>query len=380
MSARRFGRFGMQGVMWFAAESAGFICLAGMPGRVLASQAVNLTWNASSSADVAAYKVYFGTESGVYPNSIIVADVSGAAISGLAAGVSYYFAVAAIDGNNDESGLSNEAVYSVPVPSSIELQAQATSLTPGSVELFWTPSGDSDVFAYVLEYGAQSGIYTNAVTYYDTTDVIVSGLAGGTTYYFAVSPVDAYGVAPVASNEVAITAPAAQPIVLQAQMPAASAGVALSWNAPAGGEVASYNIYYGTGSGLYTDSLNCGDVTADTVQGLAAGQTYYFVVTAVDAGGQESPCSNEASALAPYPAPAVLQVQTCTDENGQPYLLHVTSGSTVYGAWELDGSTDLQNWSPYTYGYGSGNGDGGDVNAYISIDPAQPQMFFRLQQ
>jgi len=66
-------------------------------------------------------------------------------------------------------------------------------------------------------------------------------------------------------------------------------------------QLSGYHIYYGTAAGgPYPDGFSTGQVTETTVTGLANGQTYYFVVTAVDAAGNESEWSNQASYTVPY--------------------------------------------------------------------------------
>ena len=61
---------------------------------------------------------------------------------------------------------------------------------------------------------------------------------------------------------------------------------------PLNGTLAGYKVYYGTSSGSYSTVIDAGNVTSYDVSGLAAG-TYYFVVTAYDTFGSESPFSNE---------------------------------------------------------------------------------------
>jgi fibronectin type 3 domain-containing protein len=64
--------------------------------------------------------------------------------------------------------------------------------------------------------------------------------------------------------------------------------------------VSGYRVYYGTSSGAYAQARGAGlyaTSAAYTVTGLTAGRTYYFVVTSVDAAGNESTYSNEASKL-----------------------------------------------------------------------------------
>ncbi len=73
----------------------------------------------------------------------------------------------------------------------------------------------------------------------------------------------------------------------------------LSWTAPGGANVVGYRVYYGTASGSYRQALGAGldtgNGTTYVVTGLPRGYMYYFAVTAVAAGGEESAFSNEAS-------------------------------------------------------------------------------------
>jgi hypothetical protein len=60
--------------------------------------------------------------------------------------------------------------------------------------------------------------------------------------------------------------------------------------------VSGYRIEYGTSPGMYTSSLNVGDVTSYTVPNLVYGVRYYFVVRAYNAFGDSGP-SNEVNSL-----------------------------------------------------------------------------------
>ena len=73
----------------------------------------------------------------------------------------------------------------------------------------------------------------------------------------------------------------------------------LSWTAPGGTNVVGYRVYYGTVSGSYLQALGSGLQTGTSttyvVTGLPRGYMYYFAVTAVTAGGEETAYSNEAT-------------------------------------------------------------------------------------
>lgn len=78
--------------------------------------------------------------------------------------------------------------------------------------------------------------------------------------------------------------------------------VSLSWNASTSSNVVGYNIYRGTVSGanygLQNSMIASTSYMDSTVQ---SGQTYYYVVTAVDSTGKESPYSNQVQAVIPTP-------------------------------------------------------------------------------
>jgi len=80
----------------------------------------------------------------------------------------------------------------------------------------------------------------------------------------------------------------------------------LWWNPSA--TAVSYNLYYGTASGTYTNEQSVGSVTNATVSGLLPGTTYYFAATAVDAAGQESVFSSEFIYSVPGIAPAISSI------------------------------------------------------------------------
>lgn len=75
---------------------------------------------------------------------------------------------------------------------------------------------------------------------------------------------------------------------------ASAADVSLAWDASASPNIAGYKVYVGTSSRSYGAPIVIGPQTNYSVTGLNTG-TYYFTVTAFDAGGNESDYSNEVS-------------------------------------------------------------------------------------
>ncbi len=78
--------------------------------------------------------------------------------------------------------------------------------------------------------------------------------------------------------------------------------VSLSWN-PSTSQVIGYNVYRGTQSGGPYSQLNsvADSATSFSDESVSAGQTYFYVVTAVDSDNVQSAYSNEATAVIPTP-------------------------------------------------------------------------------
>ena len=89
-------------------------------------------------------------------------------------------------------------------------------------------------------------------------------------------------------------------VVVLLQLPAlATQNVTLAWNASTDPTVVGYNIYYGGGSGNYTNVTSAGNATNLTVSGLVGGATYYFAATTYNSSGVQSPFSSEVSYSVP---------------------------------------------------------------------------------
>jgi fibronectin type 3 domain-containing protein len=77
--------------------------------------------------------------------------------------------------------------------------------------------------------------------------------------------------------------------------PLFGAPVSLAWDANPEPDISGYRIHYGAVSGLYSGSLDVGNVTSAIVPDLIEATTYYFTVTAYNTAGLESLPSNEVS-------------------------------------------------------------------------------------
>ena len=115
------------------------LCISALAIIILSfqtSSAADLTlqWDTSSDARVVGYKLHYGTQSRVYSNSFDLGKSTIYTVTGLQAGVTYYFAVTAYDASRLESGFSNEVSRTITASctSSISPTSRSFSSSGGS--------------------------------------------------------------------------------------------------------------------------------------------------------------------------------------------------------------------------------------------------------
>ncbi|HWE86137.1 MAG TPA: fibronectin type III domain-containing protein [Terracidiphilus sp.] len=166
----------------------------------------------------------------------------------------------------------------------------------GTVALKWNAVSDS--FNYNVYYSKTSGVTTAAtkVSAGSLTSLTVSGLTDGTAYYFVVTAINLSGESKLSTE---ISATPVFPAPLAPTGLSATAGpdqVALTWTAVS--SATSYNVYYSTTTGVtIAGGTKVAGITnpAYTVASLTNGTPYFFIVTAVNSGG-ESAASAQATA------------------------------------------------------------------------------------
>jgi len=193
-----------------------------------------------------------------------------------------------------------------------------------AVTLQW--SSDPKATSYNLYAGSSPGREgtTPMQTAVSSTHTSLADLAPGQTYYFTVTAVSAFGISPP-SNEASVTTVPAIPTGLHASPSAGS--MTVSWNASVG--ATTYDLALGTKSGAESPAAGTTGLTTTTfsLTGLNPGQTYYFTVAALDAGGA-STSSAEVTATVPPNACAGL---TASPGNGSITLSWgAAAGATSY--------------------------------------------------
>lgn len=144
--------------------------------------------------------------------------------------------------------------------------------------------------------------------------------------------------------------------------------VSLAWQPSPSPSVTGYCVHYGPASGNYTNSVLVGKVTTNTVSGLASGATYYFAITAVGAGGQVSPFSNQVGFAPGVPtvrihtASAKQFVMTVSGLIGHTYQVQATQD---FKTWTIIGTVTL--------------GSGGSLNFTDTNAASFLHRFYRTQ-
>src|ERR1700678_1906290 len=93
-----------------------------------------------------------------------------------------------------------------------------------NLSLAWNPSASANVAGYTLYYGVTSGRYTSALGAGTNTNMTVTGLTPGQTYYFVTAAYNADGIESPYSNAVTNTLPALPLVQAQPQSQTAVVG------------------------------------------------------------------------------------------------------------------------------------------------------------
>jgi hypothetical protein len=191
-----------------------------------------------------------------------------------------------------------------------------------------------------------------------TYKVLVTNTAGVKTASATVSVTSTIG---------AISLPPAPSAPTGLAVVAGNTQTTITWTAVSG--ATSYRLYYSTASGVTTTSgtrLTISSGTSFTQSGLTNGTTYYYILTAVNAGG-ESTASAEASAKPQFPVllPTVANLTGSWKGRGMGYST-TNGGATMYDytstltiSFAADGT-----WTEFHDDVGTPAGGGPTVTSY----------------
>ncbi len=264
---------------------------------------LNLSWSApTTNADgtpltsLAGYRVYYGTTPGTYAGVVTVGNVQTFRLNGLLDGQNYYLAVTAYDTQGDESTFSTEAIHATP-----------PSAGYGSLRLSWAAPATNvdgtpctDIAGYRIYYGTASGVYSSVINAGKVLSYQIDGLAGGTTYYVAVTAYDATGAESGYSNEAIHIAPAAPNYTMTANAGAGGSITPVGTTTVVSGSSQTYQISPTPGfriADVLIDGKSSGAMSTYTFTTITANHTIsasfsaitYTITASAGSGGAISP-------------------------------------------------------------------------------------------
>lgn len=269
----------------------GFLCLVMALLFSLSAMAqvdVQVTWAANTEPDLAGYRVWWGTQPGVYPNSQEAGAATNDIINGLSEGTTYYIAVTAYDLADNESAKSVWVDITPDLTPPTFSNISAGSITENSVTVTWDtnePSTSRVEYGETIAYGSQTSLDSNMVT---SHSVLVSGLDAWTTYHYRVKSNDDDGNQGISGDNVFTTDDTTNPVISNIQVvDIGDNGATVTWTTD---EPATSRVDYGeTASyGLNVQDLSLKTSHSLALTGLDPNTLYHFRVQSIDENSNQS--------------------------------------------------------------------------------------------
>lgn len=254
----------------------------------ISSTGFTANWEASTGAtgytlDVSTDPL-FGFFVSIY-HDLAVGNVTSAAVTGLNVSATYYYRLRAVDasGSSDYSDTITVDTSALSKP----VVDAATGVTAGGFTTHWEPVAGAT--GYILDVATDNG-FTSLVAGYNAlavsgTSQAVSGLAGGTVYYYRIQASNSGGFSDFSDTATQLTAPIAP--VATAALGVTTSGFTAHWNPVT--SATGYFLDVATDSGFTSLVAGYNNLpvsgTSQAVSGLKAGTTYYYRVRAANLGG-----------------------------------------------------------------------------------------------
>ena len=268
--------------------------------------------------------------------------------------------------------------FDLPASSAISVHVDAPPAKPtigtataadnnSGVTVNWTALGTapSEYRVYYSNTAADPTTSSPSATFASgATSGTISSLTSGTAYKFAVAGYDStLGVGTL--SDVVSSTPVASPVISSATP--SNGSVTLNWSAVTG--ASSYNVYQSdTELGTYLSVSTGVTGTSTSVTGLTNGTTYYFKMTSLNSGSQESAKSTSAASATPMAGTLLAPNSNPTTGNaitiGDTIDLSAEAGATIrytVGTTEPDGTSTV-----FTAPIVTTNGMK-DVNGFVKI-------------
>ena len=303
---------------------------------------VTLSWSASPDSDIEGYNVYrstrpFGTpDDATQLNGALLSDLSYVDNS-VTEGTSYIYRVAAVDADGTESVLSDAAEATVGSPNAApDAVADSYAATAGQTLTVDAASGvlanDSDPDGDGLTASLVSDVASGTLTLNadgSFTYTANSGFTGEDAFTYAAR--DTNGGSAEANVTFTVEEAGATPPAAPTDLAATATGaqIDLSWTASPAEDVAGYHVYRAETS--FSDPADATKLTSSLLTDVSyvdtdvtGGTTYVYRVTAVDATGNESALSAEASATPTESSSPAVPISEARQSGGETVTVEGT--------------------------------------------------------
>ncbi len=260
---------------------------SGLTAMAASGCEINLTWtnNATNATSVAVLRSTDGAN--FTQVAALMASGTNYADTSLTPGTGYYYRVFAnnADGNSGYTPTAYVATQAAQPPVTPGGLA-ATAASTNQINVTWVYTATNED-GFNLERSTNGGNYvTIALPSAGVTSYADTGLAAGTTYYYRLQAYRSCWGNSAFTSPATVTTLAPPPPVTPVGLAAvpANAKVNLSWLTASGAN--SYNLKRATVSGGPFTTLASLTGTSYADSAVANGTTYYYVVSAVNAGGE----------------------------------------------------------------------------------------------
>jgi len=272
------------------ATSVALTAPTGIAVSTAGANQVSVAWQPVSGAT--SYNLYWSTASGVtIATGTKITNVSSPYThTGLSSSSTYYYIVTAVYSAGESAPSNQASVTSVAIPAA----PAGVTATGGANQVTVSWAAVSGATSYNIYWSTLSGVTKTTGTKIASvaTPYAHTGLSANSTYYYIVTAVNSAGES-AASNQASATTAA-----VAGSAPGAPIGVTavsgtnqvtVAWNAVSG--ATSYNIYWSNDPTHVMKDMSpkiTGVTSPYHNTGLAAGTTYAYVVTAVNASGEST--------------------------------------------------------------------------------------------
>ncbi|MBX9680343.1 MAG: fibronectin type III domain-containing protein [Gemmataceae bacterium] len=279
---------------------------AGVPSQIanfdvtaLSASQIKLSWSdVSGETEYLVYR-WSGSQWRIWQS--LAADTTTFTDSGLTAATTYYYYVEAKNSSGSSSVDYKSATTWVGAAPEVPSAFSASPISSTSVGLSWNLSAGAT--GYRVYQWSGSSWFSIANLGSAAASYTVSGLQGGTTYYFYVAAYNSLGTAN--TDWVTVATLAQKPILTaKASDTDGFTRIGLSWTNITGEQ--GYRVYRWNGAAWTQIASLAANATSYIDTGRTAGTTYYYYVEAYGAFGSSNSDSQSAATWVPIPNPLTL--------------------------------------------------------------------------